>query len=455
VGINLVPESISSKIRDIYTVTRLNREVRAVLEDSFPVIWVQGEISNLAQPASGHIYFTLKDRSSQVRCAMFKNRKIFLKFLPENGMAVILKANISLYEGRGEFQIIVEAMEPEGVGALQLAFEQLKGRLQKEGLFDEQNKKPLPLFPDSIGVITSPTGAAIRDILNVLKRRFPLSNVVIYPVAVQGADATGMIENSIQTANRRNDCDVIILARGGGSLEDLWSFNEEKVARAIFDSTIPIVSGVGHEIDFTIADFLADKRAPTPSAAAELVSPDQNSLLESTELIKDRLVLSINHQINSLRSQINNYKKSIIDPVKHFQHHSQRLDDFATRIQRSVSNSFALKQSIIKKLRAEIYQFNPIMILKLQNEKCQYLDKQLQMVMFSKLKMVSEKIERAGNTLHTVSPLATLERGYSIVTNVENSNIINHIENVSIGTKTKTEIKNGIYYSKITKVEKK
>jgi exodeoxyribonuclease VII large subunit len=449
-----VPKSISSNIRDIYTVTRLNREVRAVLEDSFPSIWVQGEISNLAQPASGHMYFTLKDRSSHVRCAMFKNRNNYLKFLPENGMAVILKANISLYEGRGEFQIIVETMEPEGVGALQLAFEQLKGRLQEEGLFSEQNKKPLPLFPHNIGIITSPTGAAIRDILNVLKRRYPLSKVIIYPAAVQGTDAAGMIENSIKTANRRKDCDVIILTRGGGSLEDLWSFNEEKVARAIFHSAIPIVSGVGHEIDFTIADFVADKRAPTPSAAAELVSPDQYGLRESTDLIKDRLIVSLNHKINSLRAQVNHYKKRIIDPVKHFQHYSQRLDDFAIRIQRSVSNSFGLKLSIIKKLRAEIYQFNPIMILKLQKEKCQYLDKQLQMVMFSKLKMVSEKIEHAGNTLHTVSPLATLERGYSIVTNVENSNIINNIENISIGTKTKTEIKNGVYYSKITKVEK-
>jgi exodeoxyribonuclease VII large subunit len=450
-----VPKSITSEIRDIYTVTRLNREVRSVLEDSFPNVWIQGEISNLAQPASGHMYFSLKDRSSQVRCAMFKNRNNYLKFLPENGMAVILKANISLYEGRGEFQIIVEAMEPEGVGALQLAFEQLKGRLQEEGLFSEKNKKSLPLFPHSIGIITSPTGAAIRDILNILKRRYPLSKVIIYPVSVQGTDAAGMIENSIKSANRRKDCDVILLARGGGSLEDLWSFNEEKVARAIFHSAIPIVSGVGHEIDFTIADFVADKRAPTPSAAAELVSPDQNSLLESTNLIKDRLIMSINHQINALSAEVNHYEKNILDPVKHFQHYSQRLDDFATRIQRSVSNSFGLKLSIIKKLRAEIYQFNPIMILKMQSEKCQHLDNQLQRVMFSKLKMVSEKVERAGNTLHTVSPLATLERGYSIVTNIDNSNLINDIENVSIGVKTKTEVKNGIYYSRITKVENK
>lgn len=223
-----------------------------------------GEISNLAQPASGHMYFSLKDKSSQVRCAMFKNRNRHLKFQPENGTAVLVKAKVSLYESRGEFQLIVESLEPEGVGALQLAFEQLKQKLMEEGLFAETRKKPIPEYPVSIGIITSKTGAAIRDIIQVLSRRYPLATIIIYPVSVQGTGSAEMISEAILSANKRNECDVLILARGGGSLEDLWSFNEERVAKAIFNSNLPVVSGVGHEIDFTIADFVADQRAPTP-----------------------------------------------------------------------------------------------------------------------------------------------------------------------------------------------
>ena len=263
---------------DVYSVTRLNREVRAVLEGSFPTIWVQGEISNLAQPASGHMYFSLKDEFSQVRCAMFQNRNRLLQFRPENGNHVLLRAAISLYETRGEYQLIVEQMEPAGEGALQRAFEELKQRLFKEGLFAEEHKKPVPYMAARIGIITSPTGAAIRDILTVSRRRFPLADIIIYPVAVQGEGAAEQIISMLQTAQRRHECEVLILARGGGSLEDLWAFNNEKLARVIFKCTLPVVTGIGHEIDFTIADFVADKRAPTPSAAAEIVSPDQRQI---------------------------------------------------------------------------------------------------------------------------------------------------------------------------------
>ena len=448
-------ENISSEIRDIYTVTRLNREVRAVLEGSFPPLWVQGEISNLARPSSGHLYFSLKDHSSQVRCAMFKNRNQYLKFKPENGMAVILRANISLYEGRGEFQLIVDALEPEGIGALQLAFEQLKARLQAEGMFSEEKKLPVPKFPVSIGVITSPTGAAIRDILNVLKRRYPLARVVIYPVAVQGTGAADQINQTIINANHRNECDVIILARGGGSLEDLWSFNEEKVARAIFNSVIPIITGVGHEIDFTIADFVADKRAPTPSVAAELVSPDLKKLEESISAMKERLVFCINRKIYTYREHVHQFHKDILDPVNKIQNYSQRLDEFSSRIQRSITSSLNLKISAILKMRAEINQFNPILKLKMYREKCQFLDNQLIAAINRRLVMAGNRFERTSKTLQTVSPLATLERGYSIVTNAEDGKIVNDIQNIKPAIETKTEIRNGFFYSTIIRIQKK
>lgn len=262
--------------REVFTVSQLNDEVRALLENQFPLIWVEGEISNLARPASGHLYFSLKDDAAQVRCAMFKMRNRLLDFQPENGQQVLLRTRVSLYPARGEFQLIVEHMEAAGDGALRRQFELLKRRLSEEGLFDPESKLPLPMVPERLGVITSPTGAAIRDILSVLKRRFPGIPVLIYPVPVQGAEAPAAIVKALRTAAARHECDLLIMARGGGSLEDLWAFNDEAVARAMHACPIPIVSGIGHEIDFTIADFVADQRAPTPSAAAELVSPGKS-----------------------------------------------------------------------------------------------------------------------------------------------------------------------------------
>ena len=307
------PENTASGA-EIYSVTRLNREVRAVLEGSFRALWVKGEISNLAVPASGHMYFSLKDEFSQVRCAMFKNRNRLLKFKPENGDEVLVQANVSLYEGRGEFQLIVQDMEPAGLGALQKAFEQLKEKLAREGLFDEALKKPVPGFPQSIGVITSPTGAAIRDILTTLKRRYPMGEVIIYPVPVQGTSAAGEIASMIATANARNETDVLILARGGGSLEDLWSFNEEVVARAIHACEIPMVTGIGHEIDFTIADFVADLRAPTPTSAAEHVSRDVMQIRRDTEQGKTRLLRCMSQLIQTHQHGLQNLYRRLPHP---------------------------------------------------------------------------------------------------------------------------------------------
>ena len=294
----------NSDDRDIYSVGRLNAEARGLLEGAFPLIWVQGELSNVSRPSSGHLYFTLKDANAQVRCAMFRGNNRFLKFRPADGAQVVVRASLSLYEARGDYQLIVQSMEEAGDGALQRAFEALKQKLAAEGLFEAAHKRALPALPKRIGVITSPTGAAIRDILSVLKRRFPAIPVLIYPVAVQGQAAGAEIAAMIRRADARRECDVLIIARGGGSLEDLWAFNEEIVARAIFDCSIPTVSGVGHEVDFTIADFVADQRAPTPSVAAEMVSPDQHDWLNQLRALDSELYKRLTRQMQRLGERL-------------------------------------------------------------------------------------------------------------------------------------------------------
>src|ERR1700727_2102992 len=275
--------------RDIYSVSRLNREVRVLLERGFGSVWLEAEISNFAKPSSGHWYFSLKDAAAQVRCCMFRQRNMLCGFAPRDGQKVLVRARIGLYEQRGEYQLVVDHMEDSGQGALKRQFEELSAKLSQEGLFAAERKRALPGLPKRIGIITSPTGAAVRDILHVLARRFPEAAVLIYPVPVQGAQAAEEIVAALSLAGRRAECDVLILARGGGSLEDLWSFNDERLARAIVASPIPVITGIGHEIDFTIADFAADVRAPTPSAAAELAVPDGEEWLASLARIGQRL----------------------------------------------------------------------------------------------------------------------------------------------------------------------
>ncbi len=293
--------------RDIYTVSRLTREVRTVLEHEFGVIWIEGELSNLARPRSGHWYFSLKDESAQSRCAMFRSRNRLLTFDPAEGMHVIARARVGMYEPRGEFQLIVEHMELAGEGALRAKFEQLKRKLAAEGLFDQGVKQELPVWPSRIGVVTSPSGAAVRDIVTVLKRRNPAIEVVIYPSSVQGANAAPELVRAIQTANSRGECDVLIVGRGGGSIEDLWAFNEESVARAIFASDIPVVSAVGHEIDFTIADLVADTRAPTPSASAEICSLESEDIIRALEAIEHQLFKALTNKHGALKNHSGTY----------------------------------------------------------------------------------------------------------------------------------------------------
>ncbi len=344
----------------IYSVSDLNAMTRQIIEECFPSIWVSGEISNCVRPASGHIYFSLKDERAQIRCAFFRNARRPLKFMPENGQQVMVRGQVSLYEPRGDYQLIANEIELAGEGALQLAFIQLKSKLEKAGLFDAQFKKPLPLLPKQIGVITSSTGAAIRDVLIVLKRRFAGIPIVIYPSLVQGAEASGQIVKALNLANERHECDVLLLVRGGGSLEDLWPFNEEAVAQAIFASQIPIVSGIGHEVDFTIADFVADLRAATPSAAAECVSPNRSDVLTHFAQYQQRLAQITQRLITQARFSLESLQKQLRHPKQLLQQQAQRLDNFEQQLQHLIKFLIEKKSSQLKQDSIRLNTLNPL-----------------------------------------------------------------------------------------------
>src|ERR1700761_6483010 len=332
-----MPSSIPAGMepeRNVYTVTRLNREVRLLIERGLGVVWVEGELSNLSVPSSGHWYFSLKDRDAQLRCAMFRQRNMTVGFTPKSGQQILARGRVSVYEPRGDYQFIVEHLEEAGGGALKREFERLKAKLAAEGLFATERKRSLPRFPRRIGVVTSPSGAAIRDILHILARRFPPAAVMISPTPVQGDAAIPSIVEAIQTATARAECDVLIVARGGGSIEDLWCFNDERVARAIRASGIPIVSGIGHEIDFTIADFVAHARAPTPSGAAELVAPDRRACLEALARTMERLAACMRRELRSVDSRFSatRARLSLAHPGVRLRQQTQRLDDLEGRL---------------------------------------------------------------------------------------------------------------------------
>lgn len=445
-----MPDQPLSPARDVYSVTRLNREVRAVLEGSFPPLWVQGEISNLARPASGHWYFSLKDAHSQVRCAMFRNRNRALRFQPGNGSAVIIQANPSLYEGRGEFQLIVEVMEEAGAGALQRAFEELKQKLLAEGLFDEARKRPIPAFPTVIGVVTSPTGAAIRDILHVLARRHPLARVIIHPCAVQGAGAPPEIVTALAVAAARRECDVLIVARGGGSLEDLQAFNTESVARAIAASPIPTVSGVGHEIDFTIADFVADRRAPTPSAAAELVSPDREELTQRLGRLGRKLAQVAEQALRRYAAHLAQLARRLPDPARRLQNLMQRNDDLLLRLLHSTRRRLAEQRVILSGVRAELSRFNPLQAVRAQQARTAWLRSRLARGAALHVERTTARVERAARTLNALGPQATLDRGYAIVT-TENGQVVRDAARLHPGTTIEARFARGSASAEVRK----
>jgi len=429
--------------RDIYSISRLNSEAKGLLEGSFPLLWVEGEISNLACPASGHWYFSLKDQRAQVRCAMFRNRNAHLGFVPKNGMQILIRARISLYEARGDFQVIAEHMEESGDGALRRAFEELKKRLLQEGLFAAEHKQTLPTTIQSIGVITSPSGAAIRDILTTLKRRYPAANVIIYPVAVQGTESASQIAAMFKTIEKRGECDVILLARGGGSLEDLWSFNEEIVARAIYSCPIPVVSGIGHEIDFTIADMVADFRAATPTAAAEMVSPNQSELRVRLQQTMMRLRNAINRGMTQYNQRIDWLTQRLQHPGRLLQNLSQRLDDLQLRMSHAQTHHLWHLSMSINVLQEKLLSLHPEQAINTRKQRLSYLAHQLKQGTQQLLHTKQSRFSLATSTLNAVSPLATLERGYAIVSKTADGNVLRDAHQVKTGDTVQAKLHTG------------
>jgi exodeoxyribonuclease VII large subunit len=415
--------SAATPERDVYSVSRLNREARAVLERGLGVLWVEGELSNFSQPASGHWYFSLKDRDAQLRCAMFRQRNSGLRFVPKAGQHVLLRGRISLYEPRGDYQLIADYMEEAGLGALNREFERLKAKLIAEGLCSPERKRPLPAFPRRIGVVTSPTGAAIRDVLHILRRRFPPAGVLIYPTAVQGAAAVPEIIQALSLAAARQECDVLILARGGGSIEDLWAFNDEAVARAICASPIPVVSGVGHEIDFTIADFVADARAPTPSGAAELVVPDRSTFLESLNRTAGRLSLAMRRELRALGVLFDamSLRLKLAHPGARLAQQEQRLDDLEQRLAIAMRGNMLSGTHRLSELWAGLLQVTPDRAVHEFQLRYEALTARLRHAMQDSVSRADHRFTLAARMLHTVSPLATLDRGFAIVTRADGS----------------------------------
>jgi exodeoxyribonuclease VII large subunit len=437
--------------REVYSVSRLNREVRVLLERGLGVIWIEGELSNFSQPPSGHWYFTLKDRDAQLRCAMFRTKNTLVGFTPRAGTQVLLRGRISVYEAKGEYQLIAEHLEEAGVGALKREFERLKTRLQAEGLFALERKRALPRFPRRVGVITSPTGAAVRDILHILARRFPPASVLIYPAPVQGAAAVPALVSALKSAAARAECDVLILARGGGSLEDLWAFNDERLARAIHACTLPIVSGVGHEIDFTIADFVADARAPTPSAAAELVVPDGRACLEVLERAGQRLLSAVRRELRASGGRLGALegRLQVSHPGVRLQQQAQRLDDLALRLSAAVHTQLQRDGRRVAEAHARLLHRSPRHLLAERCAAHERLDARLRMAWSAQHQSAAHRLALAQRALDAVSPLATLSRGFAIVTRADGT-LVSDAASVAVGEEIEARLASGVLNARVT-----
>ncbi|MBE3936632.1 exodeoxyribonuclease VII large subunit [Vibrio parahaemolyticus] len=442
---------LSKTNQNIFTVSRLNAEVRLLLENEMGIVWLVGEISNFSAPVSGHWYLTLKDSRAQVKCAMFRGNNRRVTFKPANGNQVLVKARLSLYEPRGDYQLIIESMQPEGDGRLQQEFEELKMKLAAEGLFAQTNKLPLPEHPKRVGVITSKTGAALYDILDVLKRRDPSLPVVIYPTMVQGDDAAIQIAQAIGRANSRNECDVLIVGRGGGSLEDLWCFNNEILARTIAASQIPIISAVGHEVDMTIADFVADVRAPTPSAAAELVSRDNSHKDQSLVAKQHKLASAMRYYLAQQKQQSAQllHRLERQHPSYQLQRQSQQLDELDMRLRRAMQRFIDTRQQAVERKHHRLQLNSPVKHLAQQKSRLERVEHKLLDAMDRKLLTMRHQLEIAAEKLDTVSPLATLKRGYSI-TQTEQGKVVTSADDVKTGDLLVTRLANGEIHSTVS-----
>ena len=435
----------------VLSVTNLNRMAKLLLEDNFPAVVVEGEISNLATPASGHWYLTLKDKTSQIRCAMFVNRNRLVRFKPQNGKQIIVRGRLSIYEGRGDYQLIADSMEDSGDGALRRAFEELKSKLQTIGLFDEDAKQEVHSSYDHIGVVTSPTGAAIRDILSVFERRFPATLVTLFPVSVQGAEAKQEIVNAIETANRlrgKLGVQALIISRGGGSLEDLQAFNEEDVAQAIFASDLPITSAVGHEIDFTIADFVADLRAPTPSAAAEQLSPSQFEYLEILQSYLQQFTRTIGKRLQSADRTLALMYKQLKRPDRRLQEHAQKLDRFEGQLQLAIHNRISLQHSELLQLKRGLQFITPLSRIRQLLDQVGAKLRTMERSMQADVQIRQAKLGELSRGLEAVSPLNTLSRGYSITYNAD-MKVIRQSDDVKTGSEITSRLKKGSIVSTV------
>ncbi|MCG8637346.1 MAG: exodeoxyribonuclease VII large subunit [Desulfobacterales bacterium] len=408
----------------IYTVASLTREIKFLLEDRYPFLWITGEISNFATPASGHSYFSLKDANAVISCVMFKGQKRRLAFTPENGMKVTGMARISLYEPRGSYQLIFEHMEPEGAGSLQQAFEILKKKLSDKGWFDAEHKKPLPFLPSKISVITSGTGAAVRDIIHVATRRFPGCALEVVPVKVQGDAAEHEIAGALHLVNERRTSDVIILARGGGSIEDLWAFNTETVARAVFESDIPVITGVGHEIDFTIADFVSDLRAPTPSAAAEMALPDQAELTRQVTRLKAALDQAMNKRLDFLEQRLQDLSARLKSPARVVDDFRFRIEDLEERLHTSMNIRLARNRERLFWLRRTLDNTLPLTRIQEQASHVQGLKSALDQAMARQMEGFRSRLRELSAHLEPLNPTAILDRGYSITRELETGRVV-------------------------------
>ena len=427
----------------IYTVSELTSKIRDLLEGEFSEIIVEGEISNLKEPLSGHLYFTLKDEKAQIKAVIFRGQVRFLKFRPQDGQHVLCWGRIGVYEPRGEYQLIVDYIEPKGLGALQLAFEQLKRKLEQEGLFDPSRKRPLPLLPRRIGIVTSPKGAVIRDMLNVLKRRFENLEILIYPVRVQGEGAAEEIAQGIDYLGNCGDVDVIIVARGGGSLEDLWAFNEEIVARSIYRCPVPVISAVGHETDYTISDFVADLRAPTPSAAAELVVKRKEELRERICFMERRLQAKIGHLLTVKAETLRRLTRALKDPRKRLQERAQRLGELQRRLIRSAEKAISSRAERLQVLHRLLLTRSPKAHAELLRRRLAELWGKLKAVMGLQLRSRTERFEGVVGKLNALSPLAILERGYSITWILPQNTLLKDSSQVSPGDMVKVTLHRG------------
>jgi exodeoxyribonuclease VII large subunit len=420
-----------------------------------PALWIQGEISNLARPASGHLYLSLKDDRAQVRCAMWRQRSRGLGFQPRNGQQIMARARVSLYEPRGDYQLIIEHMEEAGEGLLRQRLEELKARLDAEGLFEESRKRTLPGLPRRIGIVTSPSGAAVRDVLKILRRRFPSVPALIYPVPVQGEGAAANIAEAIALANRRADCDVLIVTRGGGSLEDLWAFNEEPVARAIFNSAIPVISAVGHEVDITISDLVADVRAPTPSGAAEIAVPDQHAWLGQLEQNMKRLASLAGRQQQRLAERLGFLTGRLErqDPRQRLAQDGQRLDELELRARRAMDAKTSSQRRDLAAMIARLAAASPAKQLQRQLLRKDDLNRRLYRAASQLIERQSQRLGGLARELNAISPLATLGRGYALVYDSK-GNLIRDPSQVKTGDSIKARVADGHIHAQVTNTEK-